>query len=237
MNKIQLINGEIMDMLAALPDHSVAMTLIPDLPHDHLPFLKDLDEVDSELPFETLMKELVRITTPHGIIAIVSKETATAFTINKAVDLFRYSWIYERNPQPRSKHEHPYFYSMNTPMPVTEHINIFSERRPRYYGNPKLDTNVLRSRHKPDRHESMPLDILEYLINIYTVHGETVLDPFAGLTETMKACCHMGRSFLGLYDHDTLFQLAKTNAEREARENPDYVTDWKEDIVPDCELD
>lgn len=52
---------------------------------------------------------------------------------------------------------------------------------------------------EPNGHQwQKPASLMERLVKIYTRKGETVLDPFCGSGQTLKACKKLGRGYIGI---------------------------------------
>lgn len=52
---------------------------------------------------------------------------------------------------------------------------------------------------EPSGHQwQKPLSLMERLVKIYTCPGDTVLDPFCGSGQTLKACKNLSRPFIGV---------------------------------------
>lgn len=58
------------------------------------------------------------------------------------------------------------------------------------------------------RNASFPLEIPYRLVNMYSVEGDTVLDPFAGMGTTNLACMASGRNSIGVELENEFAQLA-----------------------------
>lgn len=59
--------------------------------------------------------------------------------------------------------------------------------------------------------KSVPL--MEYLINMVTREGQTVLDPFMGSGTTGVACKNLNRNFIGIELDKEYFEIAKNRIE------------------------
>ena len=59
-----------------------------------------------------------------------------------------------------------------------------------------------------------PVDLLEYLINTYTVEGHVVLDSCMGSGSVGVACATTNRRFIGIELDNTYFELAKNRIEK-----------------------
>jgi site-specific DNA-methyltransferase (adenine-specific) len=58
-----------------------------------------------------------------------------------------------------------------------------------------------------------PIALLEYLINTYTLKGETVLDFTMGSGSTGVACKNLDRNFIGIEKDEKYFEIAKSRIE------------------------
>lgn len=58
------------------------------------------------------------------------------------------------------------------------------------------------------RSAAFPLEIPYRLVNMYSIEGDTVLDPFAGLGTTMAACMAAQRNSIGVEIEPTLCEMA-----------------------------
>ena len=78
--------------------------------------------------------------------------------------------------------------------------------------------NVLKFKKESRRYHTTqkPVALLEYLVNIYTNQGDTVLDNCMGSGSTGVACVNTGRSFIGIELNEDYFNIAKNRIE-EAR--------------------
>ena len=72
------------------------------------------------------------------------------------------------------------------------------------FGNP--NNNVLHPTQKP-------VELMEYLINTYSLEGQTVLDFTMGSGSTGVACKNLKRKFIGIELDETYFNIAKERIE------------------------
>lgn len=63
---------------------------------------------------------------------------------------------------------------------------------------------------KPDEDHPTPkpIGLMLELVELFTDHGETILDPFAGSGTTGVACLRLGRRFIGIEREPKYFELA-----------------------------
>ncbi len=90
-----------------------------------------------------------------------------------------------------------------------------NESYKKYYGNTGYEDNVLRYDVDKNRlHPTQkPVELLKYLVKMYTNEGETVLDFTMGSGSTGVACKNLNRSFIGIEMDDKYFEIAKERIE------------------------
>jgi len=71
--------------------------------------------------------------------------------------------------------------------------------------------SIISSKAVRDRNASFPLEIPYRLINMYSVEGDTVLDPFLGLGTTSIACMISNRNSVGIEIDPEIVSLALDN--------------------------
>jgi len=70
---------------------------------------------------------------------------------------------------------------------------------------------IISSKADRDRSASFPLEIPFRLVNMYSVEGDTVLDPFAGLGTTNIACMIAKRNSIGVEINSEIAEIALNN--------------------------
>ena len=72
----------------------------------------------------------------------------------------------------------------------------------------------LTSLSKNENHPTeKPVTLMETLINLVTVEGSTILDPFNGSGSTGVACLNTNRKFIGVEMDENYFNIAKDRME------------------------
>lgn len=71
--------------------------------------------------------------------------------------------------------------------------------------------NILSSKAGRDRNASFPLEIPYRLVNMYSIKGDTVLDPFTGLGTTNIACMISNRNSIGIDIDNNITDIALNN--------------------------
>jgi site-specific DNA-methyltransferase (adenine-specific) len=84
----------------------------------------------------------------------------------------------------------------------------------------KAPNNVLKFDFHPKengKHPAQkPVGLLEYLINLTTQPGQTILDPFMGVGSTGVACLRTGRKFIGIEQENKYARIAMRRIENAA---------------------
>ena len=75
---------------------------------------------------------------------------------------------------------------------------------------PSLDWCFHRSNiHTPDHPHQKPLEVINWLIDIVSNPGDTILDPFMGSGTTGVACVQTGRNFIGIEIDPKYYEIAE----------------------------
>ena len=108
MSKIDLLQGDCLELMKDIPDGSIDM-ILADLPYGttHLQW----DEI---IPFEPLWEQYERVIKNNGAIVLTASQPFTTKLIGSNLDLFRYELIWDKtfgrqpqlaNIQPMKRHE------------------------------------------------------------------------------------------------------------------------------------
>lgn len=54
-----------------------------------------------------------------------------------------------------------------------------------------------------------PIELMKYLIQLVSIEGQTILDPFAGSGTTLLACKELKRNFIGIEQNKGYYEIAK----------------------------
>lgn len=73
----------------------------------------------------------------------------------------------------------------------------------------KMDNITGNSSEKVNHPTQKPVQLMEYLINTYTIEGECVLDFTMGSGSTGVACKNLKRSFIGIENDENYFEICK----------------------------
>ena len=105
--------------------------------------------------------------------------------------------------------------------------------------------SIIASNASRSRNASYPLEIPYRLINMYSVEGDTVLDPFAGLGTTNIACMISNRNSIGVDIDSGIATLALDNMkqsisvlnsviDRRIRKHIDFISDLSDEKRKKC---
>ena len=231
MSKIQLFQGDCLQLMNDIPDKSVDLILTD------LPYGTTACKWDSVLPFDQLWGGYNRIVKDDGCIALFGSEPFSTLLRYSNLKHFKYDWIWEKEQGAN------FMLCKYQPYKVHEIISIFGNKKMRYFpqmteGKPyvsgkgtsgditnnvpkvqtvnkgtryprsiqKFNTQKNHSVHPTQK----PVALLEYLIRTYTMEGDTVFDSCMGSGSTGVACKNLNRDFIGMELDEKYFELAKT---------------------------
>ncbi len=81
----------------------------------------------------------------------------------------------------------------------------------------KYNVDIVNKLHPTQK----PIDLLEYLINLYSKDNDTVLDFTMGSGSTGVACLNTNRKFIGIEKDEKYFEIAKERIESHERQRPE----------------
>lgn len=227
MPKIELIQGDCLELMKEIPDKSIDMILCD------LPYGTTACKWDIVIPFEPLWEQYERIIKDDGAIVLTASQPFTTTLINSNIKHFRYSWTWEKEQGVN------FLMAKKQPLKVHEDVCVFSKRQTVYNpqmseGKPyisgkgdsgevtgrvkKIQTknkgtryprSIIQFKRETGLHPTQkPVALLEYLIKTYTLEGETVLDNCMGSGSTGVACKNLNRNFIGIELDQTYFDIA-----------------------------
>lgn len=235
MSKIDLYNGDCLELMKNIPDKSVDMILCD------LPYGTTQNKWDNIIPFEPLWEHYNRVIKDNGAIVLFGSEPFSSKLRMSNIKNFKYDWIWEKTKP--SGHLN----AKKQPLRKTENISVFYKKQCTYnpqglifgcfnnnrpsrnnkkkgkytYGVEKdfglsnatnYPNNVLTYQNGNNNllHPTQkPVDLLEYLIKTYTNEGEIVLDNCMGSGSTGVACVNTRRDFIGIELDKDYFNIAK----------------------------
>jgi site-specific DNA-methyltransferase (adenine-specific) len=224
----QLYLGDCLDLMAALPAHSVDLVLCD------LPYGTTQNKWDSVIPLTDLWAEYRRVCS--GAIVLTAQTPFDKVLGASNLGMLRYEWIW------RKEAGTGFLNAKKAPLKDHENILVFYDRPPTY--NPQMRTgfkpykckqghvgtnygavrpeNVSESngerypvtvlefpRDGGKVHPTQkPVALMEYLIRTYTNEGDTVLDNTMGSGTTGVAAVKSGRRFIGMERDPAYFAIA-----------------------------
>ena len=241
MANITLYQGDCLEEMKKIPDHSVDLILC-DLPYGNG---NTVCKWDTCINLEALWGEYKRIIKENGPILLFGDGGKfTAQLIESNEKLFKYNWYWQKTT-PRG-----FLQAHIMPMKTVETISVFYKKKPMYNpqmtpGKPyitKRDSKRLKNHEcsydvkgtdtvnttgdrfptqvltfKPESHTvhptQKPVALLEYFIKTYTTEGMTVLDNTMGSGSTGVAAKNLNRNFIGIELDENYFNIAKKRIE------------------------
>lgn len=238
MSKIQLYQGDCLEVMKQIPDKSIDMVLTDP------PYSATKNGWDVIIPFEELWKQYERIIKDNGAMVFTGQGLFTAKFICSNEKLYRYSLIWEKTKAGG------FLNAKRMPLQAHEDIMVFYKKLPKYnpqmedgkpyvkkavtngdgrnYGKfirtgtvkinggkrfPRSVIKISNDNHKSMHPTQKPIALLEYLIKTYTDEAETVLDNCAGSFSTGIACLNTNRDFIGIEKDENYFKIGKQRME------------------------
>ncbi len=236
-SKIQLYQGDCLEVMKNIPDKSVDLVLTDP------PFGTTACKWDSVIPLEPMWKELKRITKPNSAIVLFGQEPFSSILRLSNIKDYKYDWIWDKVK--------PGAFATAKYAPLKQHelISVFYEKSGRY--NPQMikrdkikkskiysssdsasvkyndgaervydqlypKTIIVESNaaQKGKVHPTQkPVALMEYLIKTYSNEGDTVLDFAIGSGTTGVSCVNTARNFIGIEKDEGYFKIAKDRIE------------------------
>ena len=239
MSKINLYNGDCLELMKSISDKSVDMILCD------LPYGTTACKWDTVIPFEPLWEQYNRIIKDNGAICLFGSEPFSSKLRISNLRMYKYDWIWKKTKA------QGFLNSKKMPLKDYENICVFYKRLPIYnpqgiiYGNfqndrkskyikgediygkekefgishmsnfPKQIIEFSNPSGKGQLHPTQkPVALLEYIIKTYTNEGETVLDNCMGSGSTGVACKNLNRNFIGIELDEKYFNIAKERIDK-----------------------
>lgn len=229
MSKIELFNGDCLDIMKNIPDNSIDLILTDP------PYGATNCRWDSVIPFEPMWLELKRIIKKNKAIVLFSAQPFTSALVMSNPKMFKYDWVWDK-VSPTG-----HLNAKKRPMKKLENISVFSNGTPVYYPqglvyNPRVksrsektqgsecygkhgNTNISEYEGYPTERlvfknenglhpTQKPVPLMEYLIKTYTSEGETVFDFTMGSGTSGVAAKNTNRNFIGIELDKTYFDIA-----------------------------
>lgn len=221
---MRLLQGDCLEQMRTLETNSIDLVLTDP------PYGTTAAKWDLIIPIEEMWRELYRVIKPGAPILLFASQPFTSLLITSNLSKYRYCWHWRK-----TQHSNPFLASYQ-PLRVLEDITVFCSAPPPYHietqatcvqhpakrseifnGAPRPHTqtrtgypkNVLDYQRDKGFHPTQkPVALLQYLIGVYTVEGQTVLDFTMGSGSTGVAAKKSSRRFVGIERDSTYFNTA-----------------------------
>lgn len=227
----ELLLGDCLELMSAIPDGSVDMVLCD------LPYGMTQNKWDIPLPFDRLWEQWHRVCKPTAAIVLHCMQPFTSMLIGSNTREFKYAWVWDKH------YCRNFLNATRQPMRNHEDIAVFYRKQCTY--NPQMVKGKLRLKGSSDKQSGnynaytptrkrndvyypktiisipgvptgklthpteKPVELAQYLIRTYTNQGETVLDNCMGTGCTGVAATLTGRNFIGIEQDEKYFDIAK----------------------------
>ena len=234
MSKIDLYNGDCIEVMKNIPSKSVDMILCD------LPYGTTKCKWDTVIPFEPLWEQYNRIIKDNGAIVLFGSEPFSSALRMSNIKNFKYDWIWDKVNRYTGYGSCKY-----APLKRYEIVSVFYKSKPTYnpqmmqgkpykktgdysskiYGTDKVKKhgenngerypfNILQYKGVDKKNGFLhptqkPIALLEYLIKTYTNEGDVVLDNCMGSGSTGVACVNTNRDCIGIELDKDYFNIAK----------------------------
>src|SRR5574344_2515418 len=233
INKV--LQGDCLELMRNIPDKSIDMVLCD------LPYGTTACKWDNIIPFEPLWEQYERIIKDNGAIVLFGSEPFSSALRMSNIKQYKYDWVWDKkkggNPllaklKPikitenisvfHSKIYYPIMIPRDKPKSRRANKGKKSETTGTTFTENKIYTNyypkniieISNASQIGKVHPTQkPVALLEYLIKIYTLEGETILDNCMGSGSTGVACVNTNRNFIGIEKDDKYFEIAKKRIE------------------------
>ena len=235
--KIELMQGDCLEMMKNIPDGSVDLVLTDP------PYGTTACKWDSVIPFEPMWKQLKRVIKPNGAIVMTASQPFSTTLIASNMKMFKYCWVWEKtrgsnfatlkympwkmhediivfnakgvyNPQKYEVDESQIDKRKNVRPPESNKDGVYGEitRTRKKDDGTRYPSSILKIKNPNNNtvHPTQkPVALMEYLIKTYTNEGETVLDFTMGSGTTGVACRNLSRNFIGIELDAGYFEIAE----------------------------
>jgi DNA modification methylase len=210
--KIDLIQGDCLEKMQYIPDKSVDLVLT-DIPYDGVNResngLRNLDKGKADImtiELKDLIPELLRINRGSGYIFCGWGQISEIIDILKERKLSTRLCVWQKtNPSPMN--------GQSIWLSGVEYCIYWKNKNATFNEYCKnVVWNFPSGRNKIHPTEK-PLKLFEYLINVSSNEGDTILDPFMGSGTTIVACKNLNRNGIGIELDQAYFEIAKKRIE------------------------
>lgn len=236
MSKIELFQGNCLEIMKDIPDKSVDMILCD------LPYGTTQCKWDTIIPFEDLWKQYNRVIKTDGAIVLFGSEPFSSSLRMSNIKKYKYDWVWDKKQagnvlnakrQPLKTFENIIVFNTKSYYPqmrtgklrkkgglnkqpeITGKVDLnYTTYNDKYYPIAILEFSNANKRNRLHPTQK-PVELLEYLINTYTKENETVLDNCMGSGSTGVACKNLNRNFIGIELDECYFNIAKERIEKQ----------------------
>ena len=219
---IQLFNGDCLDILKTIPNHSIDLILTdPPYLHPHLGGLgnsalanrasklkADIDFMSDGFDYETVFAELMRVCKIPNMLIFCSNAQISTFMRwfeDKDLSVTLLEWV-KTNPIPTAFGNYlsdvEYIVCVRGKGATFNNSVPFDYKRKAYISAIESNANRFHMAQKP-------IPLLEKLLEVHSNKGDTVLDCFMGSGSTGVACKKLERSFIGVEREQKYFEISE----------------------------
>jgi site-specific DNA-methyltransferase (adenine-specific) len=135
MPKIELIQGDCLEIMPSIPDKSIDMILCD------LPYGTTKCKWDVVIPFDKLWEQYNRVAKPNGGIALFGNEPFSSALRLSNLFAYRYDWYWQKDKAAN------FLFGNKMPLKVIEVISVFYSALPTYNPQKEINPKGVSKRH------------------------------------------------------------------------------------------
>jgi len=135
MPKIELIQGDCLEIMSSIPDKSIDMILCD------LPYGTTKCKWDVVIPFDKLWEQYNRVVKPNGGIALFGNEPFSSALRLSNLFAYRYDWYWQKDKAAN------FLFGNKMPLKVIEVISVFYSALPTYNPQKEINPKGVSKRH------------------------------------------------------------------------------------------
>lgn len=234
---VTLLEGDCLQQMKSIPDKSIRLICVD------LPYGTTQNKWDEIIPFDKMWAEFNRVITDDGATVLTASQPFSSKLVMSNINDYKYELIWEKTigsgqlnikRQPLRVHESILvFYkkfgvyneqkTAGKPYSIERTVKAKGESYGKQTDSKKINDGfrhaksvikVSNPRIKGGHPTQKPLELMEYLIKVYSNEGDSVLDCCMGSGTTGVAAVNLKRKFIGIELDNKYFNDAKLRIDK-----------------------
>jgi len=163
MSKIELIQGDCLEIMPSIPDKSIDMVFCD------LPYGTTKCKWDVVIPLEPLWEQYKRVIKENGVIVLFGSEPFSSALRLSNLSAYRYDWYWQKDKAAN------FLFGNKMPLKVIEVISVFYSSQPTYNPQKEINPKGVSKRHLSPNPSKISKNVKEVMGNSWkeTEMGET----------------------------------------------------------------